>query len=244
MIPMQTIILAGGQSTRLHSDRPKALSEVGGRAIIDHLIEALAKQQCRHISIALGSSQKAFAGHFNLPVQALDQSAAFRTVKVLDHDVELRLLETGDDCDTGGRLGRMRSMLPERFMLCWCDALWDVDVRKMLDTHAESKALVTLLAVHPPGRFGRLVMEKTRVTGFCEKPLASDEWINGGVFIMEPELLNLIDGDACSLERDVLPQLAQQGQLSAFRHEGFWHCMDTPADQLSLDQAIRSGILG
>ena len=241
MTELETIILAGGQSARMHSNQPKALARVADQTIIDRLISGLARQGLNRISIALGHIQAPFAEHFEMAVQHPDSIPSFNQYSHAGLSIDLRLLDTGTGCDTGGRLWRMSKLLKTTFVLCWCDALWDVKVEKLHHLHTRVKALVTILAVHPPGRFGRLSIDESMVTRFEEKPLVEKEWINGGLFIVEPEILDYMKGDNCSLECEVFPALAKEGKLAAFRHEGLWHCVDTPADHVALDRLVRDG---
>ena len=238
MAQLQTFILAGGKGSRLHSDRPKALTMVNGRPIIEHQIGRLLAQGLNQVSIALGSQQDAFVQHFGVSVQDPQQSPIFQRVSFDGNDLYLRLLSTGANCDTGGRLSRLSNLIEQPFLLSWCDGYWDLNVHDMVDFHSHGNSLATILAVHPPARFGRLELQDDQVLQFREKPVSRDEWISGGLFVIDPPVLERINGDDCSFERQVLTGLALDGELQAWRHEGFWHCMDTPADHDRLEQLL------
>lgn len=153
----------------------------------------------------------------------------------------MRLIETGVQTQTGGRLKRLDGLLRRTFVLCWADGLCDADLAAMIAFHRAHGRAASVLAVHPPARFGHLQLSGDRVTDFAEKPQCLQEWINGGIFVLEPTVLELIDGDESSFERDVLPKLAAQDQLRAYRHLGYWQCMDTPAEHAELDRLASGG---
>jgi glucose-1-phosphate cytidylyltransferase len=152
------------------------------------------------------------------------------------------LLRTGLKTDTGGRIRRLEPHLGKgTFMLTWCDGLSDLDLRSLLEFHLDHGRLATVTAVRPPPRFGRLTLKGDRVVSFVEKPPVRDEWINGAFFVLEPGVFDYIDGDGSKWERGPMESLAKDGELMAFRHEGFWQCMDTKCERDYLNRLWREG---
>jgi len=161
---------------------------------------------------------------------------------VLEEDWTVELVDTGDATATGGRIKRLASRLGARtFMLTWTDGLSDLDLAALLEFHRAHGRLATITAVHPPARFGRLELDGPVVTRFAEKPETADEWINGAFFVLEPGVLDLIGADSGPFEGRPLERLAAEGELFAYRHEGFWQCMDTPHEQRLLEDLWASG---
>ena len=154
----------------------------------------------------------------------------------VEEDWKVTLVDTGLTSMTGGRLGRLKSLLAdEAFLLTYGDGVSDVDIKALVDFHNSSNKMVTVTTVHPGARFGELDIEKNEVRSFKEKPQTTQGWINGGFFVIEPEFLNFISSDDTILERGPLESVASDGQLSAFKHEGFWQCMDTERDRKYLE---------
>jgi glucose-1-phosphate cytidylyltransferase len=243
---MRVAILAGGRGRRLEAGgegRPKPLVPIGSDPILWHVLRGFAEQGYVHSLIALGHRASEIAARL------LDRAGSDRAT--LDHPIAIavpewqgtmRLVETGVDTDTGGRVRRLLPLLGrQRFVLAWCDGLSDVAVRQLVDFHAGSGCLVTVLAVRPPSRFGHLTISGDKVTEFVEKPSRVDVWINGGIFVVEPEIARYLDGDSTSWDRDVLPRLAADGVLAAYRHHGFWRCMDDAHDREFLDRLWTAG---
>lgn len=227
---MNVAILCGGRGTRLqeHSpELPKPLVEIGGRPILWHVIHIYAAQGFRRFLLLTG-----YRG------DAVERFA--REVSWPD-GVEVCCVDTGEDTPTGGRLWRVRSELAEApFMATYADGLADIDLGALRSRHAGADALATVTVVRPELPFGVAHLDgEDRVTGFSEKPRAA-QWINGGFFCMEPGALAYLGEDAV-LERAPLEQLAADGRLSAFRHEGFWACMDTYKDAVALNDLWASG---
>lgn len=231
---MLTVLLAGGRGTRMagrFGDLPKPLVPIGGRPIIHHIMTAYAERGFTDFIIALGY-QGGLIRDSCARLPGGEGRSAWR----------VELVETGLDTATGGRIKRLGPWLGnERFMLTWGDGLSDVDPRELLDFHLGHGRLMTLTAVHPPSRFGYLDLDGERVRHFAEKPRHAPGWINGAFFVVEPEVLDWIEGDDSSWEQDVMPKLAAAGELMAWRHEGFWRCMDTPAEHAELERLWSSG---
>lgn len=237
---MQAVILAGGRGSRLAAGCPKPLAPIGGRPVLWHVVRLLNAQGIDDVLVALGH-------HAAEIVRALAPAAGMAGTVVCDAAAlglagRLRLVDTGTEADTAGRLARLRPHLgAAAFLLAWCDGLADLDLAALLAHHRRCRRLVTVAAVHPPSRFGHLVLDGDRAVGFREKPRLDDQWINGGFFVVEPEVLSWIAGEAASWERDVLVRLAAADQLAAYRHEGFWQCLDTVRDQEELEAVWRRG---
>ena len=248
---MKVVVLAGGLGTRLAEEtevRPKPMVEIGGRPILWHIMKHCAHFGLDEFVVALGYKGEAIKRFF---VEYVDFCGDFtvdcRARRVSRHDPEgdrwlVHLCDTGAATNTGGRLRRLRPGLAnERFIVTYGDGVSDVDLRALLRFHEAQGKLATVTAVRPPARFGGLFFDGPLVSRFTEKPQAGEGWINGGYIVMEPGVLELLGGDETSLEADVLEELARRGELAAFRHEGFWHCMDTLRDKRFLDSMWSSG---
>jgi glucose-1-phosphate cytidylyltransferase len=150
--------------------------------------------------------------------------------------------DTGEGTFTGGRVRRLRAHLDGgTFLLAWCDGLTDLDLSQLLEFHRSHGHLVTVTAVHPRSRFGHLELDEDKVTRFTEKAYATDEWVSGGFFAVEPGAFDYLEADDSDWDVDVLPRLAAEGELMAYRHAGFWRCLDTPEEAASLDAEWRAG---
>jgi glucose-1-phosphate cytidylyltransferase len=254
---VKAVILAGGYGTRLSEEtavRPKPMVEIGGRPIIWHIMRSYAAHGIEDFVVCCGYRGEVIKEYF------LDYRSAGSdfTVDLSSGDVSVHrntcepwrvtLVDTGLGTMTGGRLRRVREHLDdETFCLTYGDGVSDVPIGELVDFHRRSGALATLTAVQPPGRFGALTLHpgEDRIRSFLEKPTAGDggnaAWINGGYFVLEPAVLDLIDGDDTVWEREPLERLAQAGQLAAYRHEGFWQPMDTLRDRHVLEELWASG---
>lgn len=234
---MKTVILAGGFGTRLSEEttmRPKPMVEIGGRPILWHVMSIYGAHGFEEFVIACGYKGEVIKQYFNdfFHHQSdwfVDLSSGQRTIVAQrTPDWRVHLVDTGSNTLTGGRLLRLRELLePETFMVTYGDGLSDVDVPALVEFHRSHGRLATVTAVHPPARFGALELDGDQVAIFSEKPQTSVGWINGGFFVFEPGVLDLIEGPDSSLERDVLELLASKGELKAFRHDGFFQPMDT-----------------
>jgi len=248
---MKVAILAGGRGKRLLQQtrrRPKPLIEIGGHPILWHVMKHYDFYGHRDFVIALGyrgdrikrqmADLCALAG--DLTVHAGAGRISRRGSGGPDWTVDL--IETGLDTATGGRIKRLRPALGDQtFMLTYSDVLSDVNLDDLAAYHRSHGKLVTLTAVQPPCRFGRLKLDGERVSSFVEKPRHSQDWVSGGFFVLEPGALDYIQGDATSWEGESLERLARDGELMAFRHKGFWQCMDTPYDREVLEELWQRG---
>jgi glucose-1-phosphate cytidylyltransferase len=222
--------------------------EVGGRPILWHIMRSYAARGFNEFVVALGYRgdviKRYFLDYFYLR-NSLSIDLHTNQIAVQGSDCEdwtVHLRDTGLETQTGGRLRRLAEELRgETFMMTYGDGVCSVDPRALLDFHRQHGKLATITAVRPPARFGGLVFDGDLVAQFSEKPQVGEGWINGGFFVLEPQVLDYIDGDATNLERDVLTRLSSEGQLRAFRHDGFWQCMDTLRDVRALSALWSSG---
>jgi glucose-1-phosphate cytidylyltransferase len=248
---MQVIILAGGKGTRLAEEtavRPKPMVEIGGKPILWHILKIYAAYGYKDFLIACGYKGELIKEYFhNYSLHGCDYFLNLRdgTRQIINAnglDWCLGMIDTGLETMTGGRLLRLKPFIgSETFMVTYGDGLGNINIRALVAAHRAGGKLATVTAVRPPARFGALVLEGDHVVEFSEKPQAGEGWINGGFFVFEPQVLDLISGDACILERQVLEQLAHDGELNAYRHEGFWQPMDTLRDKQLLESLWSSG---
>ncbi len=248
---MKTVILAGGFGTRLQEEtavRPKPMVEIGGHPMLWHIMKIYSAYGFHEFVIALGYKGEVIKDYFlNYRYWTHDLSVNLRTGDVTVHDGvadpwTVHLLDTGAAVDTGGRVKRAAAAIGhETFFLTYGDGVADIDLRKVLAFHRLHGRLATLTAVRPSGRFGHMSLDGDTVTDFEEKPEASEGLINGGFFVLEPGVAEYIDGDGASFEHESLVRLARDGQLMAYRHEGFWQCMDTLRDVRLLESLWQSG---
>ena len=225
---MKVILLAGGFGTRLSEYTktiPKPMINIGGKPMLLYIMKQYAKYGFKDFYIAMGYKSKIIKKFF--------------TKKFFDWNINL--IETGRNTMTGGRLKRLKKYIgKETFMMTYGDGLSDVNLKNLLKFHKKNKKLVTLTAVRPPARFGAIKFKGQHVSYFKEKSKLNEGWINGGFFVMEPEFLKFIKNDNTYLEREPLEAATKKGQLIAFRHEGFWQCMDTKRDKYKLDKILKS----
>lgn len=248
---MKTVILAGGLGTRLAEEsetKPKPMVEIGGRPILWHIMKLYARQGFSEFLIALGYKGELIKRYF-LDYHHLQNSLSIdlgtNTLTPLSNDHEkwiIHLLDTGLPTQTGGRLLRMAPRLDGTFFMTYGDGLASVDLETLLAFHRRHGKLATVTAVRPPARFGGMTFNGDQVAAFTEKPQIGEGWINGGFFVLEPEVLSYIDGENMPFEREPLERLAADGQLMAFRHEGFWQCMDTLRDKRLLEDLCAAGV--
>ncbi|MBN1909685.1 MAG: glucose-1-phosphate cytidylyltransferase [Pirellulales bacterium] len=248
---MRVVLLAGGRGTRLQEEtsvRPKPMIEIGQRPILWHIMKHYAHHGFHEFVIAAGYKgeliKRYFVDYYVLNGCVTIDMATGRVEADRDQceDWIVRLVDTGLECNTGGRVGRLREWLADgTFLLTYGDGVSDVDLSALLAFHKKQGRLATVTAVRPPARFGGLIFDGDRVAQFTEKPQAGEGWINGGYLVFEPGVLDYIDGDQTSLEADTLHRLAADGQLSAYRHDRFWQCMDTLRDMNYLQALWESG---
>ena len=247
---MKVVILAGGRGTRLAEEThsiPKPMVAIGGRPILWHIMRHYASFGFKDFVVACGYKGYVIKEYFaNYLTHECDLSIDLGTgaIDVLSRhpqDWRVTLVDTGEATMTGGRLGRLSSLLDETFLLTYGDGLSDVSIQDLLSYHRARGALATVTAVHPPARFGALETHDGMVTRFREKPADSVDRINGGFFVVEPSVLSLITGDGCVFETDPLATLAARQQLAAFEHDGFWMPMDTIRDRDELNRLWASG---
>ncbi|MGO4532379.1 glucose-1-phosphate cytidylyltransferase [Paenibacillus sp. 2TAF8] len=248
---MKTVILCGGLGTRLAEEtrvRPKPMVEIGDMPILCHIMHIYSSQGFHEFELALGYKSNYIKKYFldypflyNDFSVSLDQNQT-DLLSATKLNWKINLIDTGQATMTGGRIARLKQRLhDEPFMLTYGDGIGDIDLHKLISFHKSHGKLVTVTAVRPKARFGIMKCQDRTVTSFQEKGQLSDEWINAGFFVMEPEVLDYIHGDQTELERHVLPELALQGQLMAYYHEGYWACMDTIRDKQELEQLWEEG---
>lgn len=254
---MKVAILAGGVGSRLSEEtesRPKPMVEIGGVPILWHIMRYYAAFGFHQFAVALGYKGD-FIKRYATDFAAL--SAGSLRIDYSRRHVEygprgndewsmegwsLELVETGLPTNTGGRIKRLRDVIGDsRFMLTWGDGVSNVDLKKLLEFHKAHGKLITLTAVRPPARFGHLELDGDQITNFDEKPQTGEGWINGAFFVCEPKVFDYIEGDDTQFEREPLQNLAKDGQLMAYRHQGFWQCMDTLRDKVLLEKLWANG---
>jgi len=238
---VKVVILAGGRGSRLAEEteiRPKPMVEIGGMPIIWHILKLYSHFGFEEFLIALGykgSVIKRFFMEYNSITRDFSIDIGTGTVDIDQRKAEnwlIHLLDTGLEANTGGRVRALRKHLEEdTFMVTYGDGVANVDVKALLAFHRSQGKLATVTAVRPPARFGGLIFRGDLVAEFTEKPQAGEGWINGGFLVFEPGIFDYLDSDECSLEIDLLERLAREGQLAAYKHEGFWQCMDTIRDK-------------
>ena len=246
---MKVVILAGGLGTRISEEsrfRPKPLIEIGGMPILWHVMKIFYHQGFNEFIICAGyksESIKRFFQEYALSRSDIEIDFNKGVTKYLNSKTEnwkVTVIDTGLHSMTGGRIGRIKEYLDdETFMMTYGDGVSDVDINTLIRFHKKNNATATLTSVVPPGRFGELIVENDQVKSFQEKP-ASSSLINGGFFVLEPEIFSLIRSDEEIWEQYPLETLANQDKLFAFKHEGFWHPMDTMKDREYLDSAINN----
>ena len=243
---MKVVILAGGLGTRLAEEtevKPKPMVEIGGRPILWHIMKHYAHHGFKEFFIALGYKGEIIKRYF-LEYYSLNGNITidFKNGEILTRDKEcedwiVRIVDTGLETNTGGRLKRLKDFLSDGpFMLTYGDGVCDVNLEDLFRFHRSHNRIATVTAVRPPARFGGLVFDGDLVAEFVEKPQIGEGWINGGFFVFEPVIFDYLEGDQSSLEADALERLASIGQLAAYRHDLFWQCMDTLRDKRLLER--------
>jgi glucose-1-phosphate cytidylyltransferase len=248
---MKVLILAGGFGTRLAEETariPKPLVDIGGKPMLWHIMKIYSHHGFTDFLIACGYKSELIKEYFhNFAIRNNDYEINLATgvARQLNESSPpwvVAAVDTGLETMTGGRIGRLRKLIGgRRFMVTYGDGVGDVDIAKLVAFHEAHGKLATVTAVRPPARFGALEMEGDRVRRFSEKPQTDAGWINGGFFVFEPEVLDLMTDDATILERGPLETLASRSELVAFKHEGFWQPMDTLREKQLLEQLWESG---
>lgn len=249
---MKTVILAGGFGTRLAEYTnliPKPMVEIGDRPILWHIMSIYAHYGFDDFAIALGYKGEVIRDYF-LSYYSLNSDCIVDlsngAVSYLDKKVKdwrVALVDTGDKSMTGGRVRRLKHVIGnEPFFLTYGDAVSNINIAELLKFHKAHGKIATISAVHPPARFGELMIDANNtVVSFKEKPQMNQGWINGGFFVCQPEFLDYIENDSTVLEKEPLETLAREGELKAFYHEGFWQSMDTVRDKNVLEEIWTSG---
>lgn len=248
---MKCVILAGGLGTRLSEEthlKPKPMVEIGGRPILWHILKLYSSYGINDFIICCGYKgyviKEYFANYF-LHTSDVTFNMSDNSMKVLSRNSEdwkITLIDTGESTMTGGRLARVKEYIDnESFCFTYGDGLSDLNINDLISFHNSEGRKATLTAVQPPGRFGALSFQRGRVLSFQEKPEGDGNWINGGFFVLEPSVIDLIHGDNCSWEQEPLNKLAEMGELSAFNHKGFWQPMDSLRDKNILENQWGSG---
>jgi glucose-1-phosphate cytidylyltransferase len=249
---MKAIILAGGLGTRISEEtnvKPKPMVEVGGKPILWHIMKNYSAYGVNEFVICCGYKGYVIKEYFaNYFLHMSDVTFDMKTNQMQVHSGHagpwrVTLVDTGDETMTGGRLKRIAPYIrdEEAFCCTYGDGLSDVNIGELLSFHKTQGVKATLTATMPPGRFGALDLVGSKVHSFKEKPKGDGAMINGGFFVLSPDVMNYIDGDATIWERDPLEKLAAEGQLAAYQHHGFWHPMDTLRDKLYLEEIWASG---
>ena len=248
---MKVILLAGGFGTRLSEyteTLPKPMVRIGGKPILWHIMKTYAHFGHTNFYIALGYKAEVIKEYFlHYKTMNADFTVDLGEGTVTPHqldelDWKVTLVDTGLHTMTGGRVRRMKPYIGnETCLLTYGDGLSNVDLNQLITFHKSHGKMITVTAVHPRARFGELEMKEEQVTSFQEKPQTGQGWINGGYFVIEPEFFELIEEDLTILEKRPLERAAQMGELMAFRHKGFWQCMDTKRDRDNLEEFWNTG---
>jgi glucose-1-phosphate cytidylyltransferase len=248
---MKAVILAGGLGTRLSEEtatRPKPMVEIGGKPILWHIMKGYAHFGVTDFVICLGYKGYMVKEYFtNLALHTSDVTISLAQNRVdlhqnLSEPWNITLIDTGDQTQTGGRLRRIRHLIEDdQFCMTYGDGVADIDIGTLLAFHRQEQCLATVTAVRPPARFGRLDLDGNRARGFQEKPQGDGDWINGGFFVLSPSVLDYIAADDTPWENEPMQHLAGDGQLAAFRHDGFWQPMDTLRDKNHLERLWSQG---
>ncbi|EOW9219801.1 glucose-1-phosphate cytidylyltransferase [Vibrio cholerae] len=249
---MKAVILAGGLGTRLSEEtavKPKPMVEIGGMPILWHIMKQYSAHGINDFVICCGYKGYVIKEYFaNYFLHMSDVTFDMKKNEMIVHRKRaepwsVTLVDTGDHSMTGGRLRRVAEHVKDEQAFCFTygDGVGDIDIQKTIDFHFSHGKKATLTATYPPGRFGALDIQKGKVNSFREKPKGDGAMINGGFFVLSPQVLDYIDGDSCVWEQYPLNQLAEEGELMAYEHQGFWQPMDTLRDKVYLEELWQSG---
>jgi len=242
---MKAVILAGGLGTRISEEsisKPKPLIEIGDMPIIWHIMKLYSFHGINDFIICCGYKGYLIKEYFsNYYLHSSDV-----TINLKDNSIDIKkkntepwsitLINTGDFSQTGGRLLRIKDEIDDTFCMTYGDGVANVNITQLVDFHKKQSKLGTITAVQPPGRFGALIIKNNLVEGFIEKPQGDGGWINGGFFVLEPEIFKYIEDDSTIWEQQPLRTLAKEGELSSYFHKGFWRPMDTMRDKIDLEE--------
>lgn len=242
---MKVVLLAGGKGTRLAEEthlRPKPMVEIGGRPILWHIMKIYSHYGFNDFIICLGYKGEVIKEYFlnyamhNSHMTVNMESNEVTTHKKCHEPWKVTLVDTGEESMTGGRLRRVREFVgQDPCMVTYGDGVGNIDIAGLVEAHKQSGKKATLTAVYPPARFGALEIDKKNIIqAFREKPEGDGSFINGGFFVLEPSVLEMIKEDSCIFEQDILPRLSDEKELTAFKHSGFWRPMDTLRDKMNL----------
>ncbi len=234
---MKAVILAGGLGTRISEEtyiKPKPMVEIGGFPILWHIMKIYSHYGVNDFIVCCGYKSFMIKQYFaNYFLYTSDVTFDLESNKIEIHEKhaepwKVTLVDTGEATGTGGRLKKIKNYLEDdSFCFTYGDGVSDVNIKKLIDFHKKNKRLATVTAVQPPGRYGYMDIEGEKVTNFIEKPDGDGGWINGGFFILEPKILDYIKGSSINWEKEPMEKIAKDGELSVFKHSGFWQAMDT-----------------
>jgi glucose-1-phosphate cytidylyltransferase len=245
---MKVVLLAGGMGTRLSEEtdvRPKPMVEIGGKPILWHIMKIYSHYGFNDFIVCLGYKGyyiKEYFYHYFLHNSDITFDFTEKKQERIVHNTytepwKVTLIDTGLETMTGGRLKRVREYIgDETFMMTYGDGVSNIDVSSLLDFHKTRGKKATLTAVLPSARFGAIDIIEDQIKSFHEKPKGEGSWVNGGFFVLEPSVFDLIDGDSTYWERQPLEDLAKEGELCAYKHDGFWKPMDTLRDKIELEE--------
>ncbi|PKM82387.1 MAG: glucose-1-phosphate cytidylyltransferase [Firmicutes bacterium HGW-Firmicutes-14] len=248
---MKAVILAGGYGTRISEEthlKPKPMIEIGGKPVLWHIMKIYSFYGINEFIICVGYKGYMIKEYFsNYFLHQSDVTFDMCENKMHIHNNhcepwKVTIVDTGEDTMTGGRIKRIQKYVDgDTFCLTYGDGVSDVNIRELIEFHRKQGTWVTLTAVQPPGRFGAIDLNHNLIVSFQEKPHGNGGWISGGFFVLEPKVFDFVEGDSTIWEREPLEKLATAGQLSAFRHKGFWQPMDTLRDKIKLEELWESG---
>ena len=237
---MKIIILAGGKGTRISDYTrtiPKPMIRINKKPMLLHIIEHYTKFGFKDFYVALGHKKNVITNYFK-NFKKINKSFKY---KIKNKNISITLSDTGQNTLTGGRIKRMRKFIDktEDFMFTYGDGVSNVNLRKLYSFHKKNNKLITVTAVRPPARFGEITLKNNKVATFKEKPQVTEGWINGGFFVAKHKFFDFIKGDKTILEKEPLENAAKRKQLYAYKHKGFWKCMDTNIDKEVLEQIFK-----